>query len=157
MWGYNLMLFYSYAELIIGLVAIFYFTSKIFSITKYKLYFVLSLIFIISTASFACFIKSIDISSDFTGIQQKDDVDILFSVLFGINIFYLYHISIIMFNFTYKINHSKFYRLWTYFKSYCFGNICTAVKSSENQDQACGWVNYQTYNNYDFDFPLYRR
>lgn len=52
------MLFYSYAELIIGLVAIFYFTSKIFSITKYKLYFVLSLIFIISTASFACFIKS---------------------------------------------------------------------------------------------------
>ena len=42
------MLFYSYAELIIGLVAIFYFTSKIFSITKYKLYFVLSLIFIIS-------------------------------------------------------------------------------------------------------------
>lgn len=28
MWGYNLMLFYSYAELIIGLVAIFYFTSK---------------------------------------------------------------------------------------------------------------------------------
>lgn len=119
------MLFYSYAELIIGLVAIFYFTSKIFSITKYKLYFVLSLIFIISTASFACFIKSrptvcnsagfafccIDISSDFTGIQQKDDVDILFSVLFGINIFYLYYISIIMFNFTYKINHSKFYRL----------------------------------------------
>lgn len=52
------MLFYSYAELIIGLVAIFYFTSKIFSITKYKLYFALSLIFIISTASFACFIKS---------------------------------------------------------------------------------------------------
>lgn len=52
------MLFYSYAELIIGLVAIFYFTSKIFSITKYKLYFVLSLIFIISTASVAYFIKS---------------------------------------------------------------------------------------------------
>lgn len=52
------MLFYSYAEFVIGLVAIFYFTSKIFSITKYKLYFVLSLIFIISTASFACFIKS---------------------------------------------------------------------------------------------------
>ena len=52
------MLFYSYAELVIGLVAIFYFSSKIFSITKYKLYFVLSLIFIISTASVACFIKS---------------------------------------------------------------------------------------------------
>lgn len=51
------MLFYSYAELIIGLVAIFCFTSKIFSITKYKLYFVLSLIFIISTASVAYFIK----------------------------------------------------------------------------------------------------
>lgn len=52
------MLFYSYAEFVIGLVAIFYFTSKIFFITKYKLYFALSLIFIISTASFACFIKS---------------------------------------------------------------------------------------------------
>ena len=30
------MLFYSYAELVIGLVAVFYFTSKIFSIIKYK-------------------------------------------------------------------------------------------------------------------------
>lgn len=119
------MLFYSYAELIIGLVAIFYFTSKIFSITKYKLYFVLSLIFIISTASFACFIKSDQryvilpvlhfVALTFLpislGYNKKDDVDILFSVLFGINIFYLYYISIIMFNFTYKINHSKFYRL----------------------------------------------
>lgn len=52
------MLFYSYAELVVGLIAVFCFTSKIFSITKYKLYFALSLIFIISTASFACFIKS---------------------------------------------------------------------------------------------------
>ena len=52
------MLFYSYAELVIGLVAVFYFTSKIFSIIKYKIYFALSLIFIILTASFACFIKS---------------------------------------------------------------------------------------------------
>ena len=65
------MLFYSYAEFVIGLVAIFYFTSKIFSITKYKLYFALSLIFIISTVcnsagfAFCC----IDISSDFTWIQ----------------------------------------------------------------------------------------
>lgn len=33
------MLFYSYAELVIGLVAVFYFTSKIFSIIKYKIYF----------------------------------------------------------------------------------------------------------------------
>ena len=41
------MLFYSYAELVIGLVAVFYFTSKIFSIIKYKIYFALSLIFII--------------------------------------------------------------------------------------------------------------
>lgn len=116
------MLFYSYAELIIGLVAIFYFTSKIFSITKYKLYFVLSLIFIISTASFACFIKSDQryvilpvlhfVALTFLPISLGyNNVDILFSVLFGINIFYLYHISIIMFNFTYKINHSKFYRL----------------------------------------------
>lgn len=65
------MLFYSYAEFVIGLVAIFYFTSKIFSITKYKLYFALSLIFIIPTVcnsagfAFCC----IDISSDFTWIQ----------------------------------------------------------------------------------------
>lgn len=51
------MLFYSYAELVVGLVAVFYFTSKILSITKYKLYFVLSLIFIISTASIAYFIN----------------------------------------------------------------------------------------------------
>ena len=48
------MLFYSYAELVIGLVAVFYFTSKIFSIIKYKIYFALSLIFII----FTCFLKN---------------------------------------------------------------------------------------------------
>ena len=52
------MLFYSYAELVIGLVAVFYFTSKIFSIIKYKMYFALSLIFIILTASVACFLKN---------------------------------------------------------------------------------------------------
>lgn len=51
------MLFYSYAELVVGLIAVFCFTSKIFSITKYKLYFALSLIFIILTASVACFLK----------------------------------------------------------------------------------------------------
>lgn len=38
------MLFYSYAELVVGLIAVFYFTSKIFVITKYKLYFILSLL-----------------------------------------------------------------------------------------------------------------
>lgn len=43
------MLFYSYAELVVGLVAVFYFTSKIFSITKYKLYFILSLLVIMLT------------------------------------------------------------------------------------------------------------
>lgn len=52
------MLFYSYAELVIGLVAVFYFTSKIFSIIKYKIYFALSLIFIILTASVTCFFKN---------------------------------------------------------------------------------------------------
>lgn len=51
------MLFYSYAELVVGLIAVFCFTSKVFSITKYKLYFALSLIFIILTASVACFLK----------------------------------------------------------------------------------------------------
>lgn len=39
------MLFYSYAELVVGLIAVFYFTSKVFSIIKYKMYFALSLIF----------------------------------------------------------------------------------------------------------------
>ena len=52
------MLFYSYAELVIGLVAVFYFTSKIFSIIKYKIYFALSLIFIILAASVTCFLKN---------------------------------------------------------------------------------------------------
>lgn len=33
----------------------FFFTSKVFSIIKYKMYFALSLIFIILTASVACF------------------------------------------------------------------------------------------------------
>ena len=51
------MLFYSYAELVIGLVAVFYFTSKIFSIIKYKIYFALSLFFIL-TASVTCFLKN---------------------------------------------------------------------------------------------------
>ena len=52
------MLFYSNAELVIGLVAVFYFTSKIFSIIKYKIYFALSLIFIILAASVTCFLKN---------------------------------------------------------------------------------------------------
>lgn len=33
------MLFYSYAELVVGLIAVFFFTSKVFSIIKYKMYF----------------------------------------------------------------------------------------------------------------------
>lgn len=106
------MLFYSYAEFVIGLVAIFYFTSKIFSITKYKLYFALSLIFIISTASFACFIKSDQryvilpvlhfIALTFLpislGYNKKNDVAVLFALLFGINIFYIRNLSIVVFN-----------------------------------------------------------
>lgn len=31
------MLFYSYAELVVGLIAVFFFTSKVFSIIKYKM------------------------------------------------------------------------------------------------------------------------
>ena len=50
------MLFYSYAELVVGLIAVFCFSSKVFSIIKYKMYFALSLIFIILTASVACFL-----------------------------------------------------------------------------------------------------
>lgn len=50
------MSFYSYAELIVGLIAVFYFTSKIFVITKYKLYFILSLLVVIITASISMFI-----------------------------------------------------------------------------------------------------
>lgn len=77
------MLFYSYAEFVIGLVAIFYFTSKIFSITKYKLYFcpvidfynfngIVCLLYkkrptVCNSAGFA--FCCIDISSDFTWIQ----------------------------------------------------------------------------------------
>lgn len=49
------MLFYSYAELVVGLIAVFYFTSKIV-ITKYKLYFILSLLVVIITASISMFI-----------------------------------------------------------------------------------------------------
>lgn len=50
------MLFYSYAELVVGLIAVFFFTSKIFVITKYKLYFILSLLVVIITASISMFI-----------------------------------------------------------------------------------------------------
>lgn len=50
------MLFYSYAELVVGLIAVFYFTSKIFVIAKYKLYFILSLLVVIITASISMFI-----------------------------------------------------------------------------------------------------
>lgn len=50
------MLFYSYAELVVGLIAVFYFTSKILVITKYKLYFILSLLVVIITASISMFI-----------------------------------------------------------------------------------------------------
>lgn len=77
------MLFYSYAEFVIGLVAIFYFTSKIFSITKYKTVFcpvidfynfngIVCLLYkkrptVCNSAGFA--FCCIDISSDFTRIQ----------------------------------------------------------------------------------------
>lgn len=124
------MLFYSYAELVVGLIAVFYFTSKVFSIIKYKMYFALSLIFIILTASVACFLKDeqqyvilpvldstgfafycINISSSFTRTQQKDNVNILFLVFFRIDIFYLFHKSISMFNFTYRVKLSKLCRL----------------------------------------------
>lgn len=72
------MLFYSYAELVIGLVAVFY---------------------------------CINISSCFTRTRQKDNVNILFLVFFRIDIFYLFHRSIIMFNFTYRFKLSKLCRL----------------------------------------------
>lgn len=72
------MLFYSYAELVVGLIAVFYFTSKIFVITKYKLYFILSLLVVIITASISMFIDE----------EQKNDVDTVLTILFGADFFH---------------------------------------------------------------------
>lgn len=72
------MLFYSYAELVVGLIAVFYFTSKIFVITKYKLYFILSLLVVIITASISMFIDE----------EQKNDVDTVLALLFGADFFH---------------------------------------------------------------------
>lgn len=72
------MLFYSYAELVVGLIAVFYFTSKIFVITKYKLYFILSLLVVIITASISMFIDE----------EQKNDVDTVLAILFGADFFH---------------------------------------------------------------------
>lgn len=49
------MLFYSYAELVVGLIAVFTLLQN-FVITKYKLYFILSLLVVIITASISMFI-----------------------------------------------------------------------------------------------------
>lgn len=119
------MLFYSYAELVIGLVAVFYFTSKIFSIIKYKIYFALSLIFIILTASVTCFLKNEEqyvilpvlhfIALIFLPVLLGHDrkIMLIFSSLFffRIDIFYLFHKSISMFDFTYRVKLSKLCRL----------------------------------------------
>lgn len=119
------MLFYSYAELVVGLIAVFFFTSKVFSIIKYKMYFALSLIFIILTASVACFLKDEQqyvilpvlhfIALTFLplslGHNRKIMANILFLVFFRIDIFYLFHKSISMFNFTYRVKLSKLCRL----------------------------------------------
>lgn len=72
------MLFYSYAELVVGLIAVFYFTSKIFVIAKYKLYFILSLLVVIITASISMFIDE----------EQKNDVDTVLAILFGADFFH---------------------------------------------------------------------
>lgn len=72
------MLFYSYAELVVGLIAVFYFTSKIFVIAKYKLYFILSLLVVIITASISMFIDE----------EQKNDVDTILAILFGADFFH---------------------------------------------------------------------
>lgn len=72
------MLFYSYAELVVGLIAVFYFTSKIFVIAKYKLYFILSLLVVIITASISMFIDE----------EQKNDVDTILAILFWADFFH---------------------------------------------------------------------
>lgn len=119
------MLFYSYAELVVGLIAVFCFTSKVFSIIKYKMYFALSLIFIILTASVACFLKDEQqyvilpvlhfIALTFLPLSLGHDrkIMLIFSSLFffRIDIFYLFHKSISMFNFTYRVKLSKLCRL----------------------------------------------
>ena len=146
------MLFYSYAELVIGLVAVFYFTSKIFSIIKYKIYFALSLIFIILTASFACFIKSDQryvilpvlhfVALIFLPISlgYNKKMMLLFSSLFfsGLTFFIseIYQLLCSIYSTEFASSTSVFFNLD--FKSDCFRNICTPVKSAENQDQACG-------------------
>ena len=61
------MLFYSYAEFVIGLVAIFYFTSKIFSINGIVCLLYKKRPTVCNSAGFA--FCCIDISSDFTWIQ----------------------------------------------------------------------------------------
>lgn len=119
------MLFYSYAELVVGLIAVFCFTSKVFSIIKYKMYFALSLIFIILTASVACFLKDEQqyvilpvlhfIALTFLPLSLGHDrkIMLIFSSLFfsGLTFFYLFHKSISMFNFTYRVKLSKLCRL----------------------------------------------
>lgn len=96
------MLFYSYAELVVGLIAVFYFTSKIFVITKYKLYFILSLLVVIITASISMFIDeeqkngvllflhfvALTFMPVALGYSKKNDVDTVLALLFGADFFH---------------------------------------------------------------------
>lgn len=96
------MLFYSYAELVVGLIAVFYFTSKIFVITKYKLYFILSLLVVIITASISMFIDeeqkngvllflhfvALTFMPVALGYSKKNDVDTVLAILFGADFFH---------------------------------------------------------------------
>lgn len=96
------MLFYSYAELVVGLIAVFYFTSKIFVITKYKLYFILSLLVVIITASISMFIDeeqkngvllflhfvALTFMPVTLGYSKKNDVDTVLAILFGADFFH---------------------------------------------------------------------
>lgn len=96
------MLFYSYAELVVGLIAVFYFTSKIFVIAKYKLYFILSLLVVIVTASISMFIDegqkngvllflhfvALTFMPVALGYSKKNDVDTVLAILFGADFFH---------------------------------------------------------------------
>lgn len=119
------MLFYSYAELVVGLIAVFCFTSKIFFhyqvqtvfcpvIDFYNFNGIVCLLYkkrptVCNSAGFAFY--CINISSCFTRTRQKDNVNIFFLVFFRIDIFYLFHKSISMFDFTYRVKLSKLCRL----------------------------------------------
>lgn len=123
------MLFYSYAELVVGLIAVFYFTSKIFVITKYKLYFILSLLVVIITASISMFIdegqkNGVLLFLHFVALTfmpvtlgySKKMMLILSSLFFSGLTFFIFEIfSVVVFHSEIRFNFSKICCFQSYF------------------------------------------